>query len=236
LRAPGCVLEAVEADLGMARVRRAMNVCAKCVDALEAGVRRAHLVPPAEGALLQELYTLDGAGTLISLDLYDGIRIATPADMSGIIELIEPLERSGILVHRPRDMLAREVHDGFYYVYTRDDRILSTAMLKRYSPNMAELGCLVVSATYRRQGRGDAMLAFVERTAIAAGVERLFALSTHTMQWFIERGFSPVPLAELPPARQRLYDQKRGSKIYMKRLLGTRLIDAEELFWGTNDS
>ena len=36
------------------------------------------------------------------------------------------------------------------------------------------------------------MLSFVERTAVVAGVQRLFALSTTTMQWFTERGFVEV--------------------------------------------
>ena len=71
-------------------------------------------------ALLQELYTLDGTGTLISRDLYDGIRVAVPEDTPGMIELIAPLEAEGILVTRPRAELARDVHAGFYYVFTRD--------------------------------------------------------------------------------------------------------------------
>ena len=36
------------------------------VSVLEQGVTRAHLVPPVGGALLKELYTLDGIGTLLS--------------------------------------------------------------------------------------------------------------------------------------------------------------------------
>lgn len=196
-------------------------------------MKRAHLVPPLPGALLQELYTLDGAGTLIACDLYDGIRLAVDADVPGILELIQPLEEAGNLVARDRTELAREVHQGFYYVYTRDQTILSVAMLKRYSPTCAEMGCLVVSPRYRKQGRGDAMLGFLERTAITAGVEDLFALSTHTMQWFVERGFHEVPLEALPPLRQRTYNSERGSKIYMKELTSARLVDAQELFWSS---
>jgi len=116
-------------------------------------------------------------------------------------------------------------------VLTRDDRILCCAMLKRYATTSAELGCLVTSRKYRKQGHGDAMLAFVERTAINAGVTDLFALSTHTMQWFMERGFAEVGLSALPERRQRLYNRVRASKIYMKPLASSRRVDAEELFW-----
>ena len=116
-------------------------------------------------------------------------------------------------------------------MYTRDDTLLACAQLKRYSTEHAELACLVVAPQYRRQGCGDAMLGFLERTAVAAGVSNVFALSTHTMQWFVERGFGPVDTSELPPRRVAIYDRERGSKIYMKRLSSSRLLDAEELFW-----
>ena len=194
---------------------RLLNLIGQSVKALELGVSRAHIVAPVSGALLQELYTLDGAGTLISRDLYDGIRLAMPEDTPGILEMIRPLEAQGVLVQRDeqevcggprrrdaatqcdapqlshaapppthgRPQVLRDVYRGFYYVYTRDSALLATAMLKRFSPTSAELGCLVVDPAYRKQGRGDAMLSFIERTAIAAGVTEIFALSTRTMQW-----------------------------------------------------
>jgi amino-acid N-acetyltransferase len=211
---------------------RLLNLIGQSVKALELGVSRAHIVAPVSGALLQELYTLDGAGTLISRDLYDGIRLAMPEDTPGILEMIRPLEAQGVLVQRDEQEVLRDVYRGFYYVYTRDSALLATAMLKRYSPTSAELGCLVVDPAYRKQGRGDAMLSFIERTAIAAGVTEIFALSTRTMQWFAERGFKNVPLEELPERRQKLYQPERNSKVYLKGLeQGGRGVDAEELFW-----
>jgi amino-acid N-acetyltransferase len=161
---------------------------------------------------------------------------AVPADVPAILDLIEPLEAKGVLVKRPPEVLARDVHSGFYYVYTRDDTLLACAQLKRYSATHAEIGCLVVTSQYRRQGCGDAMLGFLERTAIAAGVSHIFALSTHTMQWFQERGFSQCALEALPERRQLIYNHKRASKIYMKSLASSRLLDAQELFWVENMS
>ena len=76
------------------------------------------------------------------------------------------------------------------------------------------------------------MLGYMERTAVAAGVTRLFVLSTVTMQWFVERGFSEAPVDDLPERRRAIYDAARNSKIYMKGLAGSsRELDAEELFW-----
>ena len=85
---------ALEDDgLASCTVASVLALCGHCVGALEQGVTRAHLVPPVGGALLKELYTLDGIGTLLSRDLYDGIRRAVPEDTPGIIELIQPLEK-----------------------------------------------------------------------------------------------------------------------------------------------
>jgi amino-acid N-acetyltransferase len=206
------------------------DLCNECINALQKGVLRAHLLPPAAGALITELYTTDGVGTLISRDVYEGIRLATAADVPSIYALIEPLAADGVLVGRSLEDLTRDVEAGFYYVYVRDEVLLACAHLKRYSETHAEMGCFCVAPAYRRQGCGDAMLSFVERTAAAAGVEHLFALSTHTMHWFEERGFSEASLAALPPQRVAIYNHQRGSKIYIKAL-SSRMLDAEELVW-----
>ncbi|KAL9184718.1 hypothetical protein ACHAXT_012688 [Thalassiosira profunda] len=193
--------------------------------ALEKGVKRAHILAPENGALVQELYTRDGCGTLISRDIYEGIRRADVNDVSGIYDLIAPLVQSGTLVERPRSTLEKEVLS--YYVYTRDGLILATG----FEGGFAEIGCLVVSKDYRRGGRGDAMLGYLERLALQCGAKKVFVLSTQTMEWFVERGFREVPVESLPPSRQSVYNTKRKSKIYMKEINGDRDLDAAELWW-----
>lgn len=197
--------------------------------ALEKGVKRAHILAPENGALIQELYTRDGCGTLISRDLYEGIRRADVNDVSGIYDLIDPLVRSGTLVERPKSKLEKEILS--YYVYTRDGLIVATGQLKRFEGGFAEIGCLVVSSEYRRGGKGDAMLGYLERLSLQCGAMKVFVLSTQTMEWFVERGFREVQVESLPPSRQALYNKKRNSKIYMKEIDGDRDLDAAELWW-----
>eukprot|EP00577_Skeletonema_sp_RCC1716_P032625 CAMPEP_0113402606 /NCGR_PEP_ID=MMETSP0013_2-20120614/17359_1 /TAXON_ID=2843 ORGANISM="Skeletonema costatum, Strain 1716" /NCGR_SAMPLE_ID=MMETSP0013_2 /ASSEMBLY_ACC=CAM_ASM_000158 /LENGTH=1110 /DNA_ID=CAMNT_0000287979 /DNA_START=254 /DNA_END=3583 /DNA_ORIENTATION=+ /assembly_acc=CAM_ASM_000158 len=195
--------------------------------ALEKGVKRAHILAPENGALVQELYTRDGCGTLISRDLYEGIRRADVNDVSGIYDLIDPLVRAGTLVPRPKSKLEKEITG--YYVYTRDGLIVATGQLKRFEGGFAEIGCLVVNKDYRKGGRGDAMLGYLERLSLQCGARKVFVLSTQTMDWFIERGFREVSVESLPPSRQALYNKKRKSKIYMKEIDGERDLDAAEL-------
>ena len=202
--------------------------------ALEKGVKRAHILAPENGALVQELYTRDGCGTLISRDIYEGIRRADVNDVSGIYDLIDPLVRAGTLVPRPKSKLEKEITG--YYVYTRDGLIVATGQLKRFEGGFAEIGCLVVNKDYRKGGRGDAMLGYLERLSLQCGARKVFVLSTQTMDWFIERGFREVSVESLPPSRQAMYNKKRKSKIYMKEIDGERDLDAAELWWSNQVS
>jgi amino-acid N-acetyltransferase len=97
-------------------------------DACRGGVRRVHIISYArDGALLQELFTRDGSGTLVSNDPYEEIRIADIDDVVGLIELLRPLEEEGILVRRSRERLETEI--GQFAVVERDGMIVGCAAL-----------------------------------------------------------------------------------------------------------
>ncbi|MCH8497966.1 MAG: amino-acid N-acetyltransferase [Marinobacter sp.] len=183
------------------------------------GVRRAHIISYSEdGALLEELFTRDGAGTLVSDDNYEQIRPARVEDIGGILELIQPLEEQGILVRRSRDMLETEV-DRFV-VAERDGTIVGCAALYSYPDEQAgELSCFAVDSSYRRGGRGDALLLAIEKLARSQGVERLFVLTTQTEHWFRERGFEPSAVQSLPGPKLASYNTQRNSKVFVKALI-----------------
>ena len=204
-----------------------VRLLARCVYALSGGVRRAHLLSPGKGAILKELYTRDGAGILVSRDVYDGILQAQASDVRTVEEIIRPLEEQGILVPRTREQLEKDMQDCF--LMTRDGSTIACGMLKRYSDTHAEVCCLAVHPSYRREGRGETLLAYLERRALLMGITELFVLSTRTMQWFEERGFVSSDPSLLPPTRQ--YNKARGSKVYIKVLGSQRDIDVEELMW-----
>lgn len=203
-----------------------MRLVERSVRALLGGVKRAHLIPSTRGALLKELYTNAGAGMLVSRDVYEGIRPATAADVRAVESIIRPLELEGVLVPRSRDQLEKDMADCF--VLARDTAVLACGMLKRYG-DMCEVCCLAVDPANRKAGRGEILLAYLERRALLLGVTQVFILSTRTMQWFEERGFVEADPAVLP--EQRKYDPARGSKVYVKRLGTQRDIDQEEVLW-----
>src|SRR5690606_27381811 len=150
-----------------------------------------------DGALLQELFTRDGTGSMVTDQNYEQMRPATIDDVGGILELIRPLEERGILVRRSRELLEREI--GYFIVDERDGAIVGCAALYPfYEERAGELACVAVREDYRAKGRGDGLLAFIEKKAREQGIEKLFVLTTQTAHWFIERGFQPAPVEALP--------------------------------------
>lgn len=191
---------------------------AHAVDACRGGVRRAHLVDRRrDGALLLELFTRDGIGTMVTTDLYQHTRQATIDDVGGILGLIAPLEASGALVRRSREHL--EIDIDRFTVVDRDGTVIACAALRPFAGEcVGELACLAVHPDYRRHGYGEALLKRIETDAARQGMERLFVLTTHAAHWFLERGFEAADIGALPVGRQALYNYQRNSRVFIKHL------------------
>jgi amino-acid N-acetyltransferase len=186
--------------------------------ACRGGVKRAHLISRnTDGSLLLELYTRDGIGTLVTADNYEGLRTATIDDIGGIMELIAPLEESGVLVKRSREQL--ELDLKCFTVIERDGMIISCGALFLFpEEKSAELACLCVHPDYREEGRGNELLQHIEWQARKQHIEQMFTLTTQTTHWFLERGFDEVTTDQLPIKRQSLYNYQRNSKILHKNI------------------
>ncbi|WP_240142487.1 amino-acid N-acetyltransferase [Nitrosomonas oligotropha] len=186
--------------------------------ACELGVTRAHLVSRhIDGAIIQELFTHDGIGCMISQETLQALRKARIDDVGGILQLIEPLEAEGILVRRGRELL--EIEIDRFTVFEHDGIILGCAALYPFPEEHAcELACLAIHPDYRDQGHGERLLKHIENKTIAQGIHKLFVLTTHATHWFIEHGFNPATPAELPKAKQNLYNYQRRSKVLIKHL------------------
>jgi amino-acid N-acetyltransferase len=181
---------------------------------IAAGIPRAHCVSyETDGALLQELFTRDGAGSLVMEHHYEQVREATIDDVGGILNLIKPLEESGVLVKRSRERLENEIHQ--FVVIVRDGMIIACAALYLYpSDNCAELACVATHADYRGKNRGERILEAVTERALAANITRLFVLTTVTAHWFLDHGFQPADLSALPESKKELYNYQRNSKVF----------------------
>jgi amino-acid N-acetyltransferase len=186
--------------------------------ACRGGVRRVHLISRQfDGALLLELYTRDGIGTLVTADNYEGLRTATIDDIGGIMELISPLEEKGALVKRSREQLELDINN--FTVIERDGMIIACAALFIFEEEQAaEMACLAVHNNYQQHGRGGDLMQHIEWQARKKHIQKLFTLTTLTMHWFRERGFVECSIDDLPVEKKKLYNFQRNSKVLCKPL------------------
>jgi len=183
-----------------------------------AGVARSHIISyNNDCALLEELFTHDGSGTLVANDSYEQAREANIDDVGGIIELIQPLEQQGVLVKRSRELLETEIRR--FRLLERDHRIIACAALYPFAEEACgEIACIVSHPDYRGGQRGQRLLEELETEARRQGLDRVFVLTTQTAHWFIEQGFVEGSRDALPERKQALYNLQRNSKVFFKAL------------------
>jgi len=188
------------------------------VQACRNGVQRCHLISYKEdGALLGELFTRDGSGTMVLQDSYEQLRSATIEDVGAVLELIKPLEQEGTLVRRSREVLENEIER--FTLIERDGVVIGCAALYPFpEEKMAELACVVVAPEYKGAERGDSLLKAIEQQARQSGLDKLFVLTTKTAHWFVERGFVETPVDKLPNEKKALFNLQRNSKVFMHSL------------------
>ncbi len=189
-----------------------------CHSACENGVSRAHVVSAQkDGALIKELFTPDGSGTMVHRDSYETVRRAHIEDVGSILSLIKPLEEKGILVKRSRELLENEI--DCFVVMEKDNLIIGCAALYPLSDaKSGELACLAVQEAYKRGGRAATLLKHMEKKAQLLKLTQLYVLTTQAAHWFIEQSFTESHIDMLPVERKSFYNFQRKSKVLIKLL------------------
>jgi amino-acid N-acetyltransferase len=187
-------------------------------DACDSGVPRSHLISYAlDGGLLKELYTHDGIGTLISPDEYEQIKTAEGHDLSGILELIRPLQQAGVLAERSNEEVERTLDK--FTVITKDSRVIAcAALLDNASDKIAEIASVATHPDYRDSGHGERLVAALIDAARQSELERVYVRTTQTGHWFQELGFTMSLLDELPEAEKQKANVDRNSNILVRAL------------------
>jgi amino-acid N-acetyltransferase len=188
------------------------------IRACDHGVARTHLIcRHTDGAILQELFTHDGIGTMVTEMPLESMRQAEIDDVGALLQLIEPLEAEGILVRRGRERLEIEIEQ--FYIMEHDGRVIGCAALYPFAQEkMAEFACLAIHPDYRGGGRGDRLFHYCEAQAKELGFKTIFCLTTRTEHWFLERGFIEKTVTDLPAEKQQIYNLQRRSKVFVKKL------------------
>jgi len=192
------------------------------VRACRNGVARVHIIDGRQdAALLSEIFSNEGIGTMIHANEYEAIRRARKKDIGAITGLIRDSVQSKQLIQRTRQEIADRIND--YFVFEIDRNILGCVALRLYGSkhdSIAELECLFVSEAHENQGIGRKMMHFIENQARIMGVKRLFALSTQAFNYFQQKGgFAEGDPSMLPAERRTRYAKSgRHSKVLFKDL------------------
>lgn len=185
------------------------------VDTVVAGIERAHCVSyHNDGAILKELFTRDGHGSLVMQTHYEQLRTATIDDVGGILKLIKPLEESGVLLTRSREKLENEIE--CFKVIERDGMIIACAALYVFQEEqMGEVACVAIHRDYRGKNRGERLMQALKTLALDLSLKQLFVLTTVTSHWFLEQGFVEQKITDLPGSKKDIYNFTRNSKVFV---------------------
>lgn len=197
------------------------NLIKLSIPAIGKGVDRIHLLNHAtEGALIIELLTRDGVGSMITNEPYDEIKQAEPANIHALKTLMQPLEEEGILKKRSIQELEKDIQN--FYLMFRDNSLIGAVAYYPY-PNekTAELASLIVHPHYRNGKKANKLMQFIENKGLDDGFDSIFLLTTQTAHWFMGNGFKEASIEELPKEKLANYDYTRNSKVFFKSLTTT---------------
>ena len=184
------------------------------------GVPRVHLLNGnVNEALLAEVFSNGGVGTMIYSNEYEQIRPVYKKDVRAVMSLIQQSVRSEELTRRTRADILANIDD--YWVLEIDRHIAACVAMYPYpDEKMAELACLYVSRSNENQGLGRKLMSFVEDLARQRGYSHLFALSTQAFVYLQQKGgFREVGPDVLPAKRRHKYEASgRNSRVLLKDL------------------
>jgi len=181
--------------------------------ASRAGVHRVHIIDGREeGAVLKELFSNLGVGTMIYTDEYDSIRTFHSRDMPDILRLMEPLMQNDILVRRNPEQIQEKKDD--YSVLEIDGSIRACGALHDWGESQGEIAAVATDPQYTDLGLGRKIVGFLVEKARKLNMRRVFVLTTQSQDWFESLGFKEAAVETLPERKRNVYDQNRKSKVF----------------------
>jgi len=192
------------------------NIIKSSLYAIKNNIEKVHLINRnIDGSVIEEIFTDKGSGTVLTEYSLQNIRSATIKDINQIINIIEPLEKEGILIDRVNKNIGKDINS--FYVIEHDHNIIGTVALYQYE-EMIELACFAIHDNYQNLGYGKKLLKYCEQTAINKNIKSLFILTTQSEHWFIENNFLLTDRKFIPDKRMKTYTVERNSKYFIKRL------------------
>jgi amino-acid N-acetyltransferase len=196
---------------------RSLRELMLALQACRAGVERVHLIDGRkEGAVLKELFSNLGAGTMIYADEYESIRPFHSRDLPDVLRLMEPLMQKGILLRREPEQIQEKRDD--YVVFEIDSSVHACGALHDWGGDQGEIAAIATDPLYADLGLGRRIVGYLIERARKNGMRRVFVLTTHTHDRFESLGFTEAGVESLPERKRNIYDRNRRSKIFALEL------------------
>ena len=143
---------------------------------------------------------------------YGKVRQMEQTDIPSVLAIMKPFVESGKLLSRTEAQIAEGLED--YIVYELDGGIHACAALHFYEDGQAEIAAVAVDENYAHMGIGPKLIDTLISQAGEGGAESIFIMTTQTADWFEKLGFEEDTLDSIPEERRKLWDSRRGSKVF----------------------
>jgi len=184
------------------------------------GIPRVHLLDgEINEAMLTEIFSNEGYGTMIYSNEYQQIRRIFKKDVRSVMALIQQSVDSEELVRRNREEILAHIED--YWILEVDRNPVACVALHAYpEERVGELACLYVHRNHENQGYGRKLMGFVEDLARQKELDGIFALSTQAFNYLQQKGgFRESGPEVLPAVRRAKYDEsRRNSRVLYREL------------------
>lgn len=189
------------------------NLLKAAQEACKAGVTRVHILNgETDGVLPCEIFSGLGSGTMIYTGSYGKVRAMVQTDIPSVLAIMKPFIESGKLLTRTEEQIAATLED--YIVFELDGGVHACAALHFYEDGQAEIAAVAVDENYAHMGIGPKMIDTLIEQAGEGGAESIFIMTTQTADWFEKLGFEEDKIDSIPEERKKLWDSRRGSKVY----------------------
>ncbi len=181
--------------------------------ASKAGIERIHIIDgKQDGAILRELFSNLGVGTMVYADEYESIRPLGIEDIPDVLRLMEPLMKQGILIRRSHEDIQEKKDD--YMVFEIDSSVYACAAMHDWGEGQAEIAAIATDPAYSDLRMGRRLVRYLIDKARRQKFRRVFVLTTSTHDWFELLGFRESSVDKLPSRKRAHYDTNRNSKIF----------------------
>jgi len=161
-------------------------------ETIEAGnTERIHILPAGKNSIRQELFTVEGSGTMIADNFTERFRmVESDEDVAVVNRILAMYKGAGFL--KPRSKNYVNEHRSNFFVTEIDSIIVGCVEQKVVDDQTIELGALAISTRFRNQRIGVYTVSAFMETMVSIGYSRFISLTLNPrlQALFSQLGFS----------------------------------------------